>query len=386
VILSLRKGLRAVKKSFLAKARLGHDRAWEFVKAADCYRQIRAAEDCPRSGPALVRDILTWLISYKMLPVHYGRCRLWEVERKNWKYYFGSNYRPHHEARLSQFVQPTGYRILFNDKYVCVLLCVALGIRVPRTYGVLDPSGDIRAELESWLGEADGKRLILKPLAGQSGRDIVLAERRGSETVIRTAKSIVPLGQYVLREKAIVQDVLSQHPAMAALSPASVNTVRVVTLVTPQNEIILVNAALRMGVGSAFVDNWSAGGVAAGVDCGTGRLKKFAFDKKGHRYIAHPTSGIVFEGHPLPGWDRIRAAAISIQGDMSFYRMLGFDVALDPGGEPVIVEINHSPDFTFLEQTGGPVLRIEPVLRAFGEYNLLVNRHQRKLYTRLSRF
>jgi hypothetical protein len=36
-----------------------------------------------------------------------------------------------------------------------------------------------------------------------------------------------------------------------------------------------------------------------------------------------------------------------------------------------------------LEQKAGPLLRSESALRAFGEYDLLVNKHQRKLYDSL---
>ena len=73
---------------------------------------------------------------------------------------------------------------------------------------------------------------------------------------------------------------------MAVFSASSVNTLRVVTMVTPHDDIIVVNAAFRTGVGHAFVDNWSAGGVAAGIDCESGRLKKYAYDKKGNRYVS----------------------------------------------------------------------------------------------------
>jgi len=181
----------------------------------------------------------------------------------------------------------------------------------------------------------------------------------------------------------IAQEVVTQHAALDAFSSFSVNTLRIVTLLTPDDNVIVVNAALRTGVGSSFVDNWAAGGVAAGIDCESGRLRKIAYDKKGNRYSAHPTSGTVFADYPIPGWERIRAAAVGIQRLFPFYRMLGLDLALKPDGEPVLIEINYAPDFTFLEQTGGPILKIEPVLRAFGEYDLLVNRHQRKLYLEL---
>ena len=373
------------KRAVLSEARLRYERFKEFFKLRQCYRANRAREDCDRSRVGLGLDLLTWFFSYRTLPVHYGRCRIWELDKSEWKYYFGSNYRPLHEARLKKLVWPAEYRVLFDDKFVCGLLCQALGINIPRTYGVLDPSGDYRTQLAAWLAESPGRRLIIKPLCGQSGRDIVLAEEGGEGIAIRSKHSQFTLDQFILKESAIAQEVVTQHSAMAALSSASVNTLRVVTMMTRGGEVIIVNAALRTGVGSAFVDNWAAGGVAIGVNCETGRLRAIAYDKKGRRYAVHPTSGIAFADFPVPSWERIRATAVAIQKAFPFYRMLGLDLAVEPNGEPVLIEINYAPDFTFLEQTGGPVLKIDPVLRAFGEYDLLVNKHQRKLYHALGR-
>ena len=348
-----------------------------------CYRHFRAIKDCSKSRTGLAFDLLTWFFSYNTLPTHYAKYRLWEVDRRDWKFYYASNYRPSQEARLKRVVQPLEYRVVFNDKYICGLLCQALGIRIPRTHGVLEPSLDYRSQLEAWLAASSAGRLIIKPLCGRSGRDIVVAERTENGPVIRSGRMVVPLDQHILREKAIVQDFVAQHPGLAVFSSSSVNTLRVVTMVTPQDDIILVNATFRTGVGHAVVDNWSAGGVAAGVDCESGRLKKHGYDKKANRYVAHPTSGIVFEDYPIPEWERVRAAAVAIQEAFSFYRMLGLDIALDPDGEPVLIEINYGPDLMFSEQTCGPLFKSDRVLRAFGEYGLLVNRHQRKLYAGL---
>ena len=374
---------QSVKRVVFSKTRLGYERTKQFFMLPGCYRQVRAIKDCGRSRAGLARDLLTLFFSYKTFPNHYGLCRLWEIDRKDWKYYYGSNYLPHQLARLKKTVQPLEYRVLFNDKYICALLCQALGIRIPLTHGILDPAHDYRSRIAAWLASSPAGRLIIKPLYGEMGRDIVLAEPAGGGIIIRSPQDSVPLDDFVLKEKAIVQDVVSQDPRMAAFSASSVNTLRVVTMLTPQGQVIVVNSSFRSGVSSAFVDNWSAGGVSVGVDCARGVLKKFAYDKKSNRYAAHPTSGVVFEHHPVPEWDRVRAAAAAIQRAFPFYRMIGLDIAVDKNGDPVLIEVNGAPDLAGLEQKAGPLLRSEPVLRAFGEYGLLVNRHQRRLYARL---
>ena len=167
---------------------------------------------------------------------------------------------------------------------------------------------------------------------------------------------------------------------MSAFSPSSVNTVRIVTMLTRKGQIILVNGSMRAGVGDSFIDNFSVGGVSAGIDCETGRLKQYAYDHNWNIYESHPTSGIVFKDYLIPAWQRVRDMAVAVQRAVPFYRMLGLDVAIDQNEEPVLIEINSAPDLLGLEQKAGPLLKNRLVLQAFGEYDLLVNKHQRNLY------
>lgn len=373
----------SVRRLLLSRWQVGTERFKQFFMLPDCYRKIRAIKDCPKRGPALALDLLIWFYDYKAFPGHYGLSRLWEVPQSEWKYSYGSNYNPHQKMKLKRFVEPLEYRVLFNDKYLCILICEALGIRVPRTRGTVDTAHDYRSSIASWLALSPAGKLIIKPLWGEMGRDIVMAEPGAEAPIVRTPRGAIPLSQFVLREKSIVQDVLAQDPRVAAFSPSSVNTFRVVTMMTPQDEVIIVNASFRSGVAGGLVDNWSAGGVSVGVDCPRGTLKAFAYDKKSNRYAAHPTSGIVFEGFRIPEWEKIKATAIAIQTALPFYRLLGLDLALDREGTPVLIEVNGAPDLAGLEQKAGPLLKDPRVLRAFGEYDLLVNRHQRKLYAAL---
>lgn len=374
---------RTRKRRVFSRIRLGYERTKQIFRLPGYYRKVRTYKECRKSGPALAFDLLTLFFSYRTFPSHYALCRLWEVDRSEWKYYYGSNYLPHQQARLKKFVQPFEYRVLFNDKRLCVLLCQALGFRTPVTHGLLEPAGDFRAQLAEWMAASSARKLIVKPLAAFGGRDIVLVEPSEGGLMVRDGRKTTPLGDFKLKGQALVQDVLTQDPRMAAFSPTSVNTLRLVTMLTPQDEVIVVNGSFRSGVGGSLVDNWSAGGVSVGIDCRNGVLKKLAYDRESRPYAVHPTGGIVFEGRPVPEWDSVVETAKNVQRAFSFYRLIGLDIALDEEGRPVIIELNHGPDLAGLEQKAGPLLRDEKVLRAFGEYGLLVNRHQRKLYAAL---
>ena len=367
----------------MIRARLAYQRLKQFLALPGCYRRVRAFRECPRKGFALAADLLTLFFSYKTFPDHYGLCRLWEVDRSEWKYYYGSNYHPHQRLRIAAATKQTDYRIMFVDKFLCTMYAKGLGIACPETFGLIDPDEDFRSRLRSWIASVPARALIIKPLYGSGGLGIVIARRDGDRIMIQTPRVAVALDDFILEDRSVVQELIEQDPRMAAFSAHSVNTLRLITMLTKQGRVILVNGSMRSGVGSSFVDNWSAGGVSVGVDCRRGVLKKYAYDKNWRRFPAHPTSGTVFEDYPIPEWERVRAAAVSIQKAFAFYRLIGLDLALGPGGEPLLIEINGSPDLSALEQKAGPLLKSPDVLRAFGEYGLLVNKHQRRLYAEL---
>lgn len=365
------------------RARVAYQRLRQFFALPGCYRKIRAFKDCKKSRLGLARDLLVLFFSYKTFPDNYGLCRLWEVDRTDWKYYYGSNYHPHQRMRLLIAVKQYEYRIVFIDKFLCAMYCQGIGILCPHTYGIIDPGEDYLGQIRDWFEASSAQAMIIKPLCGSGGLGIVIARKTGNNIVIKSAKTSLPLDDYVLTERSIVQEVLLQDARMSAFSPYSVNTLRIVTMLTRQGEMVVLSALMRSGVGSSFIDNWSAGGVAVGIDSEAGKLKKYGYDRKWKRYESHPTTGVVFENYVIPEWERICSAAAKIQKAFPFYRMLGLDIAINQSGEPVLIEINGAPDLAGQEQMAGPLFRSKPVLRAFGEYDLLVNKHQRKLYVSL---
>lgn len=376
-------GDRTRRRRSALRARVAYQRLKQFFALPGCYRKIRAFKDCKKSRLGLARDLLVLFFSYKTFPDNYGLCRLWEVDRKDWKYYYGSNYHPHQRSRLLTSVKQHEYRIVFIDKFLFAAYCQAMGIRTPFTYGIIDPAEDYRDQVRAWFQASSAQTMIIKPLCGRGGSGIVLAGKINDDILIRSEKTSTPLDDYVLAGRSIVQKVLLQDARMAAFSPYSVNTLRIVTMLTRQRNVIIMGASMRSGVAKSFVDNWSAGGVAVGIDSETGKLKKYGYDRNWKRYESHPTTGVVFENYMIPEWDRICSAAAKIQKAFLFYRILGLDIAIEQSGEPVLIEINGAPDFVAQEQWCGPLLKSELVLRAFGEYNLLVNKHQRKLYVSL---
>ncbi len=159
---------------------------------------------------------------------------------------------------------------------------------MPRTYAVLDPCQDFRNAAREALQQSGADRLIMKPVTGSGGRGIACSSG-GRMACILIRSRRVPLAAFRLKERYLVQEILTQDERVAQLYPTSVNTIRTLTLLTRSNEVLVASAVMRFGVGGAFVDNWSSGGIAIGVETADGSLMKWAYDKRGRRFEAHPT-------------------------------------------------------------------------------------------------
>jgi hypothetical protein len=133
----------------LFRSNLIVDRIIKFFSLPDCYIKMIKNKDCNKTRSGIAFDLLELFFSYKTFPVHYGQCRLWEVEKSEWKYYFGSILSTY-QMLLLRKIQPREYDILFRDKAVCELLCRGIGINnIPRTYGIIGPDQNYKERIKS---------------------------------------------------------------------------------------------------------------------------------------------------------------------------------------------------------------------------------------------
>ena len=241
---------------------------------------------------------------------------------------------------------------VLKDKYFFSLVAGALGHRTPRVYALLGPTGvdllDPRREVSyaDFLATSEAIDGFAKPVGGEKGRgafalriDDGAAWVDGAPATAAEIATRVP-GRFLLQERVV------QHPALAALHSASVNTVRLVTVLRDGAAVPFV-AALRVGTGGTAVDNWSAGGLVVGLDLDRGQLVGRGIFKPGCggdlRYGGtvdrHPDSGIVLDGYALPEVDETVALACRLHDDMGGPRSVGWDLAMTPDG-PTVVEGN----------------------------------------------
>ncbi len=333
-------------------------------------------EECDRSRLAVAADLLHIFFVLRYYPDNYAACRLWELPRDRWPAFYGSIYNTYPRQALRRGVQDPVYNIVFQDKEICSILCDGFGLPQPRMLGVIDGAQGWRPDLETIMDGSGLKEVIVKPVRGAAGQGIVLAQATGQGIRIRTRETRIPLAEYRFEGRYIVQEIVEADEAIARFSPGALSTVRVVSFLTGSGQVLILGAGMRVGASGSFVDNWSMGGVAIGVNTDTGQLLEYGLDKNGRRYRTHPDTGLAFAGFQIPRWDDVVSLASQTQREFGYYRLLGSDLAVTENG-PVLIEVNGEPDIVMLEQTCGPILDRPGVLEAFRAETLLYNGRQK---------
>ncbi len=151
----------------------------------------------------------------------------------------------------------------------------------------------------------------------------------------------------------IFQEQIKQNKNLAILHPDSVNTIRIMTLIL-NGEVITLSSSLRLGVGKNKVDNASAGGIYCGIK-DNGELTNFAYNTKGERFNVHPDGGN-FRQCKIQCMDKVKEIVKLAAQRFPHFRLIGWDIAIDEDGEPVIIEANLTMSSLDVVQTvGGPL-------------------------------
>lgn len=152
----------------------------------------------------------------------------------------------------------------------------------------------------------------------------------------------------------VVQEVVRQHEELKRIHKESLNTIRLQTLLW-KNEVHVLSSVLRMGSGNNRVDNVSSGGMACGI-LPDGRLKEVAFDGLFNRYDKHPQGG-VFNQYTVPNFDKcIELVKYLSPRFQEYSKMIGWDIAIEETGEPVLIECNlNFQELEFHQLCNGPL-------------------------------
>jgi hypothetical protein len=269
-------------------------------------------------------------------------------------------------SRLRYRLNPQQAEVVPFNKWVAGLYLETLGLRVPSCHGIYHPSRGIARSGERLTSVADlaalfaraPAGLVIKPLDASHGHGVavVVSFDAALGRAARANGDEQPLAELVASLPAsangwVVQERIVQHPALAALHPTSVNTVRLVTLCGASGDPEVIAAVLRIGTGTAEVDNTTGGGIVASVDLQSGRCGPAYSRYRIEEYTAHPGTGVTITGFEVPHWTAVKAEVVRAHRLLPFPRTLGWDVALEDRG-PVILEVNSDYYYHHLQLDG----------------------------------
>ena len=181
--------------------------------------------------------------------------------------------------------------------------------------------------------------VVIKPSKLSEGKGVQVFSSKDGVTDLDGETVVQLFKEY--KKDFLVQEWVHQHERMAALNPTSVNTMRILSYRSGM-EVLIVYSVVRIGRSGSVVDNQCAGGISTTID-DNGRLGKEAFGGFSTDNIDKTDTGIVLEGYQLPSYDKAIEMVQRLHLKLPFFNLVGWDVAIQENGEPVLIEFNTNP-------------------------------------------
>ena len=244
------------------------------------------------------------------------------------------------------------YLCLLRDKILYWMFLKTYGIATPEIIGYTDKgrlyvfSKNTYVPIEKYLKE-DNKDVFVKIVDGECGKSVFnLKYKKGLNKFylngeIENEDAIISI---LKQNKYIIQEKVCQHPEINALYSKSINTIRLVTFRhRDTHEIDVLPSVFRVGCNGSYVDNWSQGGIAVGINIVNGTLKKYGFFRPeiAKRVEFHPDSGCKLEGYRIPYFQEAVSQAIFIHSQIPVINSIGWDIAISDSG-PIFIEGNDN--------------------------------------------
>ncbi|MBR5081066.1 MAG: hypothetical protein IKX35_01330 [Bacteroidales bacterium] len=183
------------------------------------------------------------------------------------------------------------------------------------------------------------EKVIIKPSCESQGHSVQLFSVKDGITDLK-GKSIGQLFKDYKKD-FLLQDWVRQHKDMAALNPTSVNTMRILSYRSGM-EVLIIYSVVRIGRSGSVIDNQCAGGISTTIDK-DGKLGKYAFGGYTEDNVDRTDTGVVLDGYQLPSYGKAVEMVKRLHLMLPFFNLVGWDVAIQENGEPVLIEYNTSP-------------------------------------------
>jgi len=183
------------------------------------------------------------------------------------------------------------------------------------------------------------ENVIIKPSRKSRGNGVQLFCVKDGMTTINGLTIDLLFKKY--KRDFMIQECVKQHADMKVLNPSSVNTIRVLSY-RSEMEVLIIYSVVRIGRSGSVIDNQCAGGISTTINK-DGKLGKYAFGGYATDNIDKTDTGIVLEGYQLPSYDKAIEMVKRLHMKLPFFNIVGWDVAIQEDGEPVLIEFNTNP-------------------------------------------
>lgn len=286
-----------------------------------------ATKKTQKSKVSIVKDVISASFKHNISVLDYFYFRFYEkneMERQKWA---GTGYMYEYQLKMN----PKNARHMLEDKRIFLSLFHAF---VMHKHATLEQIKSNAPEFAAVMDNPSG-RIVFKDALGQCGFGIQIDEAKNWN-----AKLIVDY----MESKGfnLLESFVQQAYELQVLSPSGLNTVRVFTQLTPDDEVVLLGSRLRITINSK-VDNMASGNMAAVIDDSTGMVISDGVfsDITKENCAVHPVSGVVIKGFQVPFWEETIALVKNATLLDTKNRSIGWDIAITQEG-PELIEGNHN--------------------------------------------
>jgi hypothetical protein len=311
----------------------------------------------------IIKEVFILVITKKEIPFYYFKY-LYRKDVKNYLDYFSIG-----EANAigsSPLLHKPEYKSLLENKLFFALLSEKSPLNTPKlisynlgntfyynnTVKQIYNKSDLVSFFEQIFTVNNLEGLFFRPPSEYGGKGVFKLTRTGLKNELDVRFDSLINGYYVHTK------IIEQHKEINKIHDKSVNTLRIISLITSENHPEIISVFMRFGVGDSVIDNASSGGFFVGVNIDEGTLKDtghYLSQYGGAKIKKHPDSGFIFEGFKVPYFKEACEEVlkgIKVIPD----RFIGWDVAITPNG-PIIVEANSNPHLQISNIVNGGLLK-----------------------------
>jgi hypothetical protein len=240
---------------------------------------------------------------------------------------------------FERFMNPNlSYNQVLQDKNILPYIAKSAGVLMPKTVvsytqGIYRDGNDNVLNYQNVVNILrDNGRLFCKPSRSSWGGHSCFCADFGQKEV-NIDSSLKSLGK-----EFVIQETISCDSSIKAVYPDAVNTFRVVTY-RWKDSFYFIPAVMRIGHGGAVVDNASSGGMFVSISDG-GCLQGSAVTKGNKKFSEHPDTHLVFDGHQINNFAKVREAAMKMHTTLPQIGVVGWDFTINENGQPILIEAN----------------------------------------------